>query len=176
VTDREQARYHPVMPLQSILSTRPLARAASLAIATSLAVACGRPDADVKEAIEAELEKDPVVESLELTVSVSRGIAFVAGETQTTEQQARAVDIARAVDGVSEVVNEMELDENAPLISAVKQALASDPLLAAVPIDVDARNGVVRLISDATDRAQRERAVAVARGVDGVLDVEDRMK
>ena len=153
-----------------------MARLASLAAAAALAAACGRPDADVKAAIEAALAKDPVVESLELTVAVSRGIAFVGGETQTTEQQARALDIARAVDGVSQVVNEMDLDENAPLVSAVRKALASDPLLAAVPIDVDARNGVVRLISDATDRAQRERAVAVARGVDGVLDVEDRMK
>ena len=44
------------------------------------------------------------------------------------------------------------------LVDAVTKALAEDAMLATVPIKVDFRDGKVRLMSDETDRAQRERA------------------
>lgn len=161
---------------QSPVSFCARAGLALVLLSTMLAVACGRSDSDVKEAIEAQLAKDPVTAPLQLTVDVREGIASLSGLTRSVDEQTRAAEIARGVVGVSAVVNEMELDEDEQLITAVRRALSDDPLLASVPIDVDARDGFVRLMSDATNAEQRERAVAVARAVDGVTDVEDRMK
>jgi hyperosmotically inducible protein len=177
VTTDDRRNYHRAMRAYSFVfaASRTLVCLA-LVISTILAGGCGRPDAEVKAAIESRFASDPAIAPLELTVSVSRGIAFIGGQTQTIEAQSRAIELARGAAGVSQVVNEMELDEYAPLVSAVKSALAADPLLSSISIDVDARNGVVRLMSDATDREQRERAIAVARSVEGVVDVEDRMK
>lgn len=141
-----------------------------------MTAACGRSDADTAAAVEAQLEKDSLTAPLDLTVSVSDGVATLAGTVSSPDEQARAIEIARGVVGVSEVTNGLTFDPDALLASTVKSALAADPALAAVPIEVDARNGFVRLISDATDADQRERARAVARSVVGVKDVEDRMR
>lgn len=151
-----------------------LRRAALLLVLVTSA--CGRSDADTTAAVEAQLEKDPLTAPLALTVSVSDGVATLSGTVSSPEEQARALAIARGVVGVSQVTNGLTFDQDALLASTVKSALAADPALAAVPIEVDARNGFVRLISDATNAEQRERARAVAQTVAGVRDVEDRMK
>ena len=155
---------------------RGIARAWLLLIPVLISAACGRSDADTAAAVQAQLEKDPVTAPLNLSVTVSDGVASLAGEVRTAEEQHRAIEIARAVVGVSEVVNAMDMDEDLGLAAAVRSALAEDPALASVPIDVDAQDGFVRLISDATTSEQRELAVAVASAVDGVREVEDRMK
>ena len=95
--------------------------------------------------------------------------------TNTLEEQQRALDVTRSVRGVRLVVNDILLNDT-ELADKVRRALAADPLLAAVPMDVEAQDGVVRLMSDATNREQRERAVQIAAAVAGVKDVEDRMK
>ena len=138
--------------------------------------ACGRSDADTAAAVEAQLEKDPLTAPLDLTVSVTDAVATLSGTVSSPEEQARAIEIARGVVGVSQVTNALTFDPDALLASTVKSALAADPTLGAVPIEVEARNGFVRLTSDATNADQRERALAVARSVAGVKDVEDRMR
>ena len=95
--------------------------------------------------------------------------------TNTPEEQQRALDVTRSVRGVRLVVNDILLNETA-LADEVRRALAADPLLAAVPMEIEAQDGVVRLMSDATNREQRERAVQIASAVAGVKEVEDRMK
>lgn len=66
--------------------------------------------------------------------------------------------------------------DDAFLVSRVKEALAADPLLGDVPIDVTSMNGVVQLSSDQTNAEHRARAVEVTASVAGVLKVEDRMR
>ena len=140
-----------------------------------LAVGCGRSDSDIQEAVRTELSRDPVTEPFALDVEVVGGVASISGKTLTVEQQERALEVARAVEGVTDVKNGMALHDKV-LVDAVTKALAEDAVLATVPIKVDFRDGKVRLMSEQTDRAQRERAVEVARSVEGVQDVEDRMK
>ena len=65
---------------------------------------------------------------------------------------------------------------DATIVTAVKQALAADPLVGRIPIEVDASNGNVRLISDQTGPDDRKQAVAIASKIDGVRQVEDRMR
>jgi hyperosmotically inducible periplasmic protein len=151
-------------------------RRLGLLIVTLLAGACGRSDSDVQAAVERQLAKDPLTAPLNLSVTVTNGVASLAGETTTAAEQARATELARGIEGVKNVVNQMRIDDDVLLVEGIKKALSADPLVASVPIDVDSRDGHVRLMSDQTDRAQRERAVALAKQVHGVKSVEDRMR
>jgi len=144
-------------------------------IVCAACAACARPDAQIEEAIKTQLAKDPLTASLELAVEVRRGVATLGGKTRNQAEQTRAVEIAKSIEGVKDVTNQLTISD-APLVEAVKKALAADPIVGSIPIEVESMNGVVSLISDKTDRDQRERAVTVARSVEGVKGVEDRMK
>ena len=64
---------------------------------------------------------------------------------------------------------------NGTLTARVKAALLADPDVKGLQIDVDSNDGVVTL-SGALDRAANvERAQALARGVEGVKSVENRL-
>ena len=73
------------------------------------------------------------------------------------------------------VIDDMYLSDTA-IVDAVRKTLASDEILANVPIQVDSAGGNVSLTSDQTTREHRKRAVAIASKVDGVKHVEDRMR
>jgi hyperosmotically inducible protein len=102
-------------------------------------------------------------------------VVKLAGDTNTSAEQTRAIEIARAVKGVKDVVSEMRISDTA-IVNNVKKALTADEMLAKVPIDVDSSDGYVRLMSAATNRDERQRALEVAKTIEGVASVEDRMK
>ena len=156
---------------------RPIAPSAALVLVcvTVLIAACSRTDSELQAAVDAELAIDAGTGTLPLEVSVANRVVRLAGPVRTVEQQRRAVAIARAVDGVVNVRDDMYLD-NSVLVDAVKAALAADALVGQVPITVTARQGTVELISDQTSEADRLRAVDVASTVAGVKRVEDLMR
>jgi hypothetical protein len=65
---------------------------------------------------------------------------------------------------------------DATLTTRVKTAILNDPAVGKLPIDVDAVNGVVTLSGRVTTEAQRDRAVELARSVNGVIDVKDTLQ
>ena len=137
--------------------------------------ACGRTDPALLAAVSAQLAADPTIAPLRIDVSVARGVVHLRGDTNSRVEQERAIEIARAVRGVRDVVNEMHISDER-ITENVKKALGTDQMLTGVPIDVDATDGHVRLHSSQTNRDQRERAVQVTKAVEGVTSVEDRMR
>ena len=138
-------------------------------------VACGRTDPALLAAVSAQIAADPSLAPLRIDVSVARGVVHLRGDTNSRVEQERAVEIARAVRGVRDVVNEMHISDER-IMENVKKALGGDQTLVGVPIDVDSTDGHVRLHSSQTNRDQRERAVQLAKAVEGVTSVEDRMR
>jgi osmotically-inducible protein OsmY len=69
----------------------------------------------------------------------------------------------------------MQLSD-AAVVAAVKRALAADSLVGKIPIEVDGSAGNIRLMSDQTGPDDRARAMEVASKIDGVRQVEDRMR
>jgi hyperosmotically inducible protein len=65
---------------------------------------------------------------------------------------------------------------DASTIAQVKTALAREPLLKTAEINVEAREGVVQLTGVVDSRTQMDRAVEVARGVNGVKSVLNDMQ
>ena len=61
------------------------------------------------------------------------------------------------------------------ITAEVKSALAADPQLSALRIEVDTNNGVVTLTGPAPDEQSKSRATQIAAGPKGVMRVENRL-
>jgi osmotically-inducible protein OsmY len=144
-------------------------------LSSALLTACGRTDPGIQAAVDSQLSVDSATAPLSLDISVNRGVVHLAGVVASREQQRRAVELTRAVRGVKDVVDDMHLAD-AAIAAAVKQALLADPIVGKVPIEVDSTNGYTRLMSDQTTKDERTRAMELARKIDGVTQVEDRMR
>jgi len=62
------------------------------------------------------------------------------------------------------------------ITAEVKTALAADPQLSALRIEVDTNNGVVTLTGPAPDEKSKSRATQIAAGPKGVMRVENRLE
>ena len=151
------------------------ARVATVLLFGALLTACTRTDPAIQAAVDSQLSVDSATSALSLDISVTRGVVHLAGAVASREQQRRAVELTRTVRGVKDVVDEMRLSD-ATVTAAVKQALQADPMIGKVPIDVDSTNGYTRLMSDQTTKDERTRALELAKKIDGVTQVEDRMR
>jgi len=165
--------------MPSMLYVRPrvaaCAHAAIVVLSGVIIAACSRSDPALQTAVDSQLAVDSVTATLNLDVSVTRGVVHLAGEVASREQQRRAVEVARAVRGVKDIVDEMHLSD-AAIAAAVKRLLREDPVIGKIPIEVVSNNGYTHLGSDQTTKEERARAVEIARKVDGVTQVEDNMR
>jgi osmotically-inducible protein OsmY len=143
-------------------------------LAAVLCFACVRSESDIRRDVRERLDADQEIAKLALSIEVKNRVVYLSGRTLTQEQQQRALSAARGR-GIKLVVNHMSLT-NSALIDRVKQALVADETIGKIPIDVDAEGTVVRLMSDKTNSDERARAVQIASAVEGVTQVEDRMK
>lgn len=64
---------------------------------------------------------------------------------------------------------------DATITTKINAALAADDQLKATKIDVDTRNGHVVLTGAAPDATSRDRATTLAKAVDGVVQVDNRL-
>ena len=95
-------------------------------------------------------------------------VATPAGSSTTTTVEptpATANVAARAGDAVGD----------AALTAKVKTALIADPDVKALRIDVDTKDGVVSLNGTADQRANADKAIAIAKRIEGVKSVEDHL-
>jgi osmotically-inducible protein OsmY len=67
-------------------------------------------------------------------------------------------------------------DTDAALADRIKSQLASDNQVKNAPIEVTAKSGVVTLQGTVPTRSAKERALTVARGIDGVTQVVERIQ
>jgi hyperosmotically inducible protein len=65
---------------------------------------------------------------------------------------------------------------DATITAKVKTALAADEMVKARRIDVDTLRGVVQLNGTVSSAAEKDRAMTLARQVEGVVEVRDNLK
>jgi osmotically-inducible protein OsmY len=69
-----------------------------------------------------------------------------------------------------------ETIDDATITARVKTALLNDPQVSGLKIDVDTTLGVVTMSGVVKSPGEEQRAVSVARGVDGVRDVKSTLQ
>lgn len=156
--------------------------------------------------IQASYFLDEDVKSRNIDVRTVNGIVTLTGVVANEQERQQALQIARTVDGVKQVVDRLRVggiqeggaepgagrqpggqrpgaaeleqltESDAALLTQVKTKLALDAEVSALNIDVDVDEGVVTLSGTVDSEASRQRAIALAREVEGVRDVRDNLR
>jgi osmotically-inducible protein OsmY len=137
---------------------------------------------DIRAAVEAELDFDPRVEATDITVKNVNGEVALSGTVPSYPQYLAAAAAARRVAGVTGMHNHLQVRlprgdyrDDSMLTTAANNALTSNTT---VPpgIEATARDGNLELIgtvSNGSQRAAAERAVAELTGVRNIKDYID---
>lgn len=140
-------------------------------------------DVGISTAVKAELARDSVMAAYEIDVDVVEGYVTLTGVVKTRTMADRAVKIAQSVNGVKGVRDNLQIGEetiagsvnDAWISSKIKSKLIAEPGIRSLNIDVDVHRGVVTLTGLLSDNAQKRRAIAVAQGTEGVVEVVDNL-
>lgn len=156
-TPRNASRLSHMLSLSTPAARRLLTLTATAVLGLTLA-ACGKPDDD-------------------RTVGQKIDGAVAAAEQRTEVAKAEARDAAAEVkaDAKEATAEARASVDDAGITVAVNAALAGDPKLSALKIDVDTSNGRVELKGSAPDDSSRRRATDLARAVKGVVSVDNRL-
>jgi hyperosmotically inducible protein len=142
-------------------------------------------DAVLLTSVKSALSSDPVTEAGEINVDVNRGVVKLAGFVDTSKEKSQAGDVARNVDGVKSVQNDIavkkddsstgEMVDDSIITGKVKAALIADSTTKAHQINVETQGGVVQLSGFVDNAAAKSAATSVAKSVSGVKDVKNEL-
>jgi osmotically-inducible protein OsmY len=134
---------------------------------------------DIRQAVQKELEFDPLVDASDITVKNMNGDVALNGTVTSYPQYLQAAAAARRVQGVTRVHNHLMVDLPIPdlrddpmLTTAANNALA---LTVTVPdsVEASAAAGDVWLTGSVGNRFQRDAAEQVVAGLTGVRGIAD---
>lgn len=142
-------------------------------------------DSVLTTSVKAALLADPEVKSFDIKVETRKGEVQLSGFVDNQAQIERAIAVTRAVANVKGVDNKVAL-KGAPrtvgvkvddgiVTTQVKAALLADEKVKAIDIAVVTRSGEVQLSGFVDSQMQMDRAILVARGIEGVGNVTNQM-
>jgi hyperosmotically inducible protein len=163
-----------------------------------LATACAQSDAGITTSVKSQLGTDDTVKARRIDVDTRDRVVTLTGEVRTQEEESRALQIARKTDGVRDVVDNLSVVPepdamptsgmrgtpaepaggaayDGTITASVKSKLLADPETSGLRIDVDTKEQIVTLTGKVASEAEKREALTIARGVDGVKSVIDRL-
>lgn len=163
-----------------------------------LVFGCAETDPGITMSVKNRLIADDMVKARRIDVDTKDRVVTLTGEVRTPEEEARALQLARETKGVANVIDQLTVvPESAPtsgigttpgepgyapvppsdagITAAVKTKLLADPDTSGLRIDVDTAKQVVTLSGTVKSEAEKKEAVQIARGVEGVTNVIDRL-
>jgi osmotically-inducible protein OsmY len=69
-----------------------------------------------------------------------------------------------------------ETIDDTTITTRIKTAMLNDPAVGGLRIDVDTYKGAVTLSGRVKSQSERDQAIALARGIDGVTEVKDALQ
>lgn len=142
-------------------------------------------DTAVTTKVKMALMESPEVKARQVDVETFRGVVQLNGFVDSTNARTEATRVARSVNGVREVHNNLvvsaesstvgEVIDDSTVTARVKSALISDPATKAHQINVTTEGGIVQLGGFVDSAAEKSRAAEVARSVEGVRDVRNEL-
>jgi hyperosmotically inducible periplasmic protein len=172
----------------------------ALAVATTMTAACSQSDAGVTTAVKSKLAADDTVKANRIDVDTKDRVVTLSGRVDTAAAKTRAIELARATDGVRDVVDTLvvapgtaattgveekareagrdagNLMGDAGITAAVKTKMLADDTVGGLKIDVDTADGIVTLKGDVASAVEKRRAIEIAKDTDGVKSVKDELK
>jgi len=140
-------------------------------------------DTVITTKVKSALLKDTGLESLDIKVETRKGVVQLSGFVESQNQMDRAMTVAQGIDGVSNVDNKIRIKtkdasvgakiDDSVITTKVKAEFINDPIIKSFDIGVVTRDGEVQLSGFVEDQIQVDRAIEVARRVEGVKNVLD---
>lgn len=146
--------------------------------------AVDRPDAWITGKVKTSLMFHRSVSGLKTEVETANGVVTLKGEAENQAQKDLATEYALEIEGVKQVHNAMTVKgertmenriDDATITAKVKTALLSRRSTSAINTSVKTEGGTVVLTGKAKNEAEKELAERLARSVEGVREVENRM-
>jgi hyperosmotically inducible protein len=142
-------------------------------------------DTVVTTKVKSALLSDQDIKGFDIKVETRKGIVLLSGFVDNQARADRAMLVARAVEGVKGIENNMTIKDGKVTVgnkvddgivtAKVKSALLSDPSVKSIDIAVVTRKGEVQLSGFVDSQTQIDRAIAVTRAVEGVQNVVNQM-
>lgn len=142
-------------------------------------------DSVVTTKVKSALFADEYVKSLDVKVVTRKGEVMLSGFANNQAQIDRSVLVAKGVSGVKSVDNKIALKEgrqsvgnkidDSVVTAGVKTAMLKDPMMNSMEVSVVTRKGEVQLSGFVDSEAQLNHAVDVAKGIEGVSSVVNKM-
>jgi hyperosmotically inducible protein len=176
----------------------------AVAVAATMTAGCGQTDPGITTAVKSKLASDDTVRATDINVDTKNGVVTLKGEVPSAAAKTRAIELAKATDGVRDVVDAIAVTPaatptsgvtddarrkaddtargvgetlgDAGITTAVKTKLLADTTVGGLSIDVDTTDGVVTLRGDVHSAAEKRRAMEITRETNGVKSVKDQMK
>jgi hyperosmotically inducible periplasmic protein len=176
----------------------------AVVVAAMMTTACAQTDPGITTAVKTKLAADDTVKATDINVDTRNGVVTLKGEVPSTAAKTRALELAKATDGVRDVVDAIvvtpaaapttgAIDEaqrkageaardvssvmgDAGITAAIKTKMLADSTVSGLKIDIDTTNGVVALKGDVASAAEHRRAIEIAKETEGVKSVKDQLK
>lgn len=168
-----------------------------LTCAAALTIACGNTDSGITTKVKSQFATDDVVKAYQIDVDTRDHVVTLTGTVESEAEEAKAIELARNTNGVTDVVDRINVEPKEPapssssppgliseaeqvgsdawITSTVKTKLLADDKVGGLNIDVDTSSGMVTLTGTVSSAAERNRAIQVAKGTEGVKGVNDRL-
>ena len=154
--------------------------------------ACSQTDPGITTAVKTRLAADDTVKAYKIDVDTKDAVVTLNGTVETVAAKTRAVEVARATKGVTNVVDQLTVAPppvatsgagealeplTDPVITAaVKSSLLADPYSSGLKIDVDTDKAIVTLKGTVSTPEEKTRAEEVAKNTKGVSSVVNDLK
>jgi hyperosmotically inducible protein len=142
-------------------------------------------DAVIATKVKAVLIDNEMTKARDIDVEVFKGRVQLNGFVDSSAESTEAARVARSVNGVVGVDNNLKLKgpgrtagdvvDDGAISAAIKAALASDERTKAHQIDINTRSGVVLLAGFVDTAAARSAAFDITTGVKGVVKVDNQI-
>ena len=133
--------------------------------------------------VKSALVSDDTADAGEINVESYKGVVQLNGFVDNAKEKAQAEAVAKAVDGVKGVENNLQIKQasqttggaidDSSITAKVKSALVDSEATKAGDIKVETRGGVVQLSGFVSSQAQKDAATKVAQSVTGVKSVNN---
>lgn len=153
--------------------------------APSITVGTEIDDSVVTTRVKSALLADDDIKGFEIKVETRKGEVMLTGFVDSQVQLDRAASVAGRTEGVKSVDNKLSLKtgsstvgnkvDDSVITTRVKAALLADPSIKSLDISVVTRKTAVQLSGFVNNQGQIDRAVEVARGIEGVTSVGNDM-
>ncbi len=140
-------------------------------------------DSVISTTVKSRMIGDEFVKARHIDVDVLNGVVFLIGVVESDSQKRMAGDIARGVDGVRKVENQLSVGKttvgqvanDAIMTSKIKTELVKDPDIRSTNIDVDTNNNIITLTGIVRSQSEKDKVFQIVRIVAGDRQVIDNL-